>query len=107
MIIAFSEVGWEDYLYWQTTNQKVLKRINLLIRDILRDPHAGNGLGKPEMLKGNLSDYCSRRITDEHRLVYTVRGNSLIIAQCRFHYTYTNRSFCRPESKRLCASLRA
>ena len=86
MIIAFSSLGWEDYLYWQQTNKKVLKRINLLIKDICRNPDDANGLGKPERLKGNLSGYLSRRITDEHRLVYKIDGDFLIIAQCRFHY---------------------
>ncbi|WP_457594771.1 Txe/YoeB family addiction module toxin [Hydrogenimonas sp.] len=87
MIVAFSTLAWEDYLYWQKTNKKVLKRINLLIQDIVRNPHDEKGIGKPEMLKGNLSGYLSRRITDEHRLVYTIDGDFLIIVQCRFHYT--------------------
>ena len=86
MIVAFSSIGWEDYLYWQQTNKKVLKRINLLINDIRRNPEDANGIGKPERLRGNLSGYISRRITDEHRLVYKIDGDYLIIAQCRFHY---------------------
>ncbi|NTU42242.1 MAG: Txe/YoeB family addiction module toxin [Nitrospirales bacterium] len=86
MIVAFSEIAWEDYLYWQETNKRVLKRVNLLIRDILRNPDDEEGIGKPEMLKGNLSGYFSRRITEEHRLVYKISGDYLIIAQCRFHY---------------------
>ncbi len=86
MIVAFSSIGWEDYLYWQQTNKKVLKRINLLINDIRRNPEDANGIGKPERLRGNLSGYLSRRITDEHRLVYKIDGDYLIIAQCRFHY---------------------
>lgn len=86
MIIAFSAIGWEDYIYWQQTNKKVLKRINLLIKDIARNPDDEQGIGKPEMLKGNLSGYLSRRITDEHRLVYKINGDYVIIAQCRFHY---------------------
>ena len=86
MKIAFSTSGWEDYVYWQQTNKKVLKRINLLIKDIVRNPNDDNGIGKPEMLKGNLSGYFSRRITDEHRLVYKIENDYLIIAQCRFHY---------------------
>ncbi|WP_456389170.1 Txe/YoeB family addiction module toxin [Hydrogenimonas sp.] len=86
MIVAFSSIGWEDYLYWQHTNKRVLKRIDTLIKDIIRNPEDANGLGKPEMLKGNLSGYFSRRITDEHRLVYKIDGDYLIVAQCRFHY---------------------
>ena len=86
MKIAFSTCGWEDYVYWQQTNKKVLKRINLLVKDIVRNPNDDNGIGKPEMLKGNLSGYFSRRITDEHRLVYKIENDYLIIAQCRFHY---------------------
>lgn len=86
MIVAFSGIGWEDYLYWQETNKRVLRRINLLIRDILRNPDDEEGIGRPEMLKGNLWDYFSRRITEEHRLVYKFSGDYLIIAQCRFHY---------------------
>ncbi len=86
MNIAFSAIGWEDYTYWQQSNKKVLKRINLLIKDIVRNPDDEQGIGKLEMLKGNLSRYLSRRITDEHRLVYKIDGNYVIIAQCRFHY---------------------
>ena len=86
MIVAFSPIAWEDYLYWEETNRKVLKRINLLIKDIVRNPGDEHGLGKPERLRGNLSGYYSRRITDEHRLVYKIERNYLIIAQCRFHY---------------------
>jgi toxin YoeB len=86
MIVAFSDIAWDDYLYWQQTNKKVLKRINTLIKDIKRNPESAEGIGKPEMLRGNLSDYFSRRITDEHRLVYKISGDYLIIAQCRFHY---------------------
>ncbi len=86
MIVAFSSIGWEDYLYWQRTNKRVLKRIDTLIKDIIRNPEDANGLGKPEILKGNLSGYFSRRITDVHRLVYKIDGGYLIVAQCRFHY---------------------
>ena len=86
MIVAFSPIAWEDYLYWEETNRKVLKRINLLIKDIVRNPGDEHGLGKPERLRGNLSGYYSRRITDEHRLVYKIEGDYLLIAQCRFHY---------------------
>ncbi len=84
MNIIFSSNAWEDYLYWQSTNKKILKRINLLIRDIQRHPY--EGLGKPEPLKHGLSGYWSRRITDEHRLVYKVEDDNIMIAQLRFHY---------------------
>lgn len=86
MKIAFSSYAREDYLYWKQNNKKILKRINLLIKDILRNPDDGEGVGKPEMLKGNLSGYYSRRITDEHRLVFKIENVALIIAQCRFLY---------------------
>ena len=86
MIVAFSEKGWEDYLYWQNTDRKILKKINLLIEDIKRNPHDKNGIGKPEKLKGNLSGYFSRRINQEHRLVYKIEENYLFVAQCRYHY---------------------
>lgn len=78
------EGGWEDYLYWQQSDRKVLKRINSLIKDTIRDPF--QGIGKPEPLKGNLSGWWSRRITNEHRLVYRVENKVMIILQCRFHY---------------------
>ncbi|MCP5106708.1 MAG: Txe/YoeB family addiction module toxin [bacterium] len=84
MKVLFAENAWEDYLYWQKTDKKILKRINLLIRDIQREPF--NGIGKPEPLKFNWSGYWSRRIDTEHRLVYTVRGDTISIAQCRYHY---------------------
>ncbi|MDH4410126.1 MAG: Txe/YoeB family addiction module toxin [Verrucomicrobiales bacterium] len=76
--------AWEDYLHWQATDRKTLSRINELIRDTLRSPFSG--VGKPEPLKSNLSGWWSRRITQEHRLVYRVDGDLLIILQCRFHY---------------------
>jgi len=84
MNIIFSSNAWEDYLYWQKTNKKFLKRINLIIRDITRTPF--EGIGKPEALKHNLSGYWSRRINDEHRIVYRVDDNNIYIAQCRYHY---------------------
>ncbi len=74
----------EDYLYWQQTDKSVVVKINELIKDCLRDPFKGKG--KPEPLKGKYSGFWSRRITDEHRLVYAVRNNQLVILQCRFHY---------------------
>ncbi len=86
MIIGFSDRGWEDYLYWQKTEKKILKRINLLLADIQRNPCSSDGLGKPERLKDNLQSYFSRRITSEHRLVYTINNDLIIIAQCRYHY---------------------
>jgi len=88
MTTAFTDHGWSDYVYWQEYNPETLQRINDLIKDIKRDPF--RGLGKPEPLKGNLAGYWSRRITDEHRLVYRVQGvrpdQVLIIIQARFHY---------------------
>lgn len=86
MIIGFSDRGWEDYLYWQKTENKILQRINLLWTDIQRNPYSSDGLGKPERLKDNLQEYFSRRITSEHRLVYTIRDDLIIVAHCRYHY---------------------
>jgi toxin YoeB len=82
--IIFSEHAWEDYLYWQQTDRKILLRINTLIREIQRTPFEGQG--KPEALKHALSGYWSRRITDEHRIVYRVEGDALWTAQVRYHY---------------------
>ncbi len=76
--------AWDDYLFWQTHDKNVLKRINLLIKDILRDPFGG--IGKPEPLKGDLSGFWSRRIDDEHRLVYAVEKEAVLIIACRGHY---------------------
>jgi len=84
MIKVFSETAWEDYLYWQSNDKKILKRINLLIKDISRSPY--EGIGDPEPLKYNWSGYYSRRITLEHRIVYRVVENEIRIAQCRYHY---------------------
>jgi toxin YoeB len=84
MKITFSTKAWEDYLYWQKQDKKILKRINLLIKDIERNPN--DGLGKPEILRNTLSGYCSRRITDEHRLVYKIVDDNLILVQARHHY---------------------
>lgn len=84
MDIVFQTNAWEDYLYWQEHDNKILSRINDLIKDCRRSPF--KGLGKPEPLKGDLSGFWSRRITDEHRLVYAVREKRLHILQCRFHY---------------------
>lgn len=84
MILSWAETAWEDYLYWQRTDKKTLTRINNLIKDIKRNSFIG--LGNPEPLKHNWSGYWSRRIDREHRLIYTVTDNSIIIAQCRYHY---------------------
>ena len=83
MLICFSTRGWQDYCSW-VDDRKMLKRINRLIEESARSP--ATGVGKPEPLSHNLSGYWSRRITDEHRLVYTVRGEDLIIIQARYHY---------------------
>lgn len=83
-MINFDEAAWEDYLYWQRTDKKVLRRINELIKQCLRTP--SEGIGKPEPLKHELSGYWSRRITDEHRMVYKVVNGDLYIAQLRYHY---------------------
>ena len=84
MDLVFQTNGWEDYIYWQQQDKKILWRINDLIKDCLRSPF--KGIGKPEPLRGDLSGCWSRRITEEHRLVYAVRENRLHILQCRFHY---------------------
>ena len=84
MKLIFAEKAWEDYLYWQKTDKKMLTRINTLIKDIKREPF--EGIGKPEALKHALSEYWSRRINDEHRIVYKIYQDSLLIAQLRYHY---------------------
>jgi len=84
MILSFSDDAWEDYLYWQGQDKKILKKINRLIKEIERTPFSG--LGEPEPLKYNWSGYWSRRITIEHRLVYKVLDEQILIAQCRYHY---------------------
>jgi toxin YoeB len=84
MNLLFLEDAWEDYLYWQKINIKTLKRINELIKSTLRDPYYG--IGKPEPLKFDMSGCFSRRIDAEHRLVYKVENDNLIIIQCRYHY---------------------
>lgn len=84
MRIIFAERAWDDYLYWQRNDRRTLQRINLLIRDIQRAPFAG--IGSPEALRHNLTGYWSRRITEEHRIVYQVRDDALIIVQLRYHY---------------------
>jgi len=82
--LAWTTVAWSDYLYWQAQDQKTLKRINLLIKDTLRDPE--DGIGKPEALKENLAGLWSRRIDDVNRLVYAIEKNQLVIIACRYHY---------------------
>ena len=84
MILSWAETAWEDYLYWQTVDKKILKRINTLIKDIQRQPFTG--IGDPEPLKHNWSGYWSRRIDRTHRLVYKVTGSTIIVIQCRYHY---------------------
>jgi toxin YoeB len=84
MQLVWDQGAWDDYLYWQQTDKKILQRINELIKDTLRSPF--KGIGKPELLKGNFSGCRSRRINDEHRLVYAIRDKRLHILQCRFHY---------------------
>ena len=86
MIIGFADNGWEDYQYWVQNDKKILKRINLILQDIKRDPDNSDGIGKPERLKENYQGYLSRRITSEHRLVYKIIEDIIVIAQCRFHY---------------------
>ena len=84
MRLVFTPHGWSDYTYWLTADRQILKRINRLIDDALRDPVAG--IGKPEALRYMLAGAWSRRITEEHRLVYLVDGDDLVILQARFHY---------------------
>ncbi|MDO5086362.1 Txe/YoeB family addiction module toxin [Vandammella animalimorsus] len=83
-MISFHPQAWDDYLWWQQHDRQVLRKLNRLIRDIQRDPFGG--IGKPEALKNELSGFWSRRITDEHRVVYRMEGEELVIAQCRGHY---------------------
>ncbi len=84
MKYIFADESWEDYLYWQKTDKKKLKRINALLKDIARNPF--QGLDKPEPLKFKYSGYWSRRIDDEHRLIYRFEAENIWIAKCRFHY---------------------
>ena len=83
-MITFEDAAWDDYLYWQQTDKSMLRRINALIRDIRRDPF--DGIGKPEPLRFKLTGYWSRRIDGEHRIVYKVVDNEIVIAQLRWHY---------------------
>ncbi len=87
MKVVFTSQAWDEYLWWQLNDRKILKRINLLVRDIMRDDDE-SGIGKPERLREDFSGFSARRITDEHRLVYRVdvEADILEIAQCRYHY---------------------
>jgi toxin YoeB len=84
MRLIFAEQAWQDYLHWQVTDKVLLKRINALIKETSRTPYSGTG--KPEALKHALAGYWSRRIKDEHRMVYKVDGDALLLAQLRYHY---------------------
>ena len=84
MALKFADSAWDDYVYWQTADKKKVKRINALIKAVQRAPFTG--IGKPEPLRGNFSGFWSRRIDGEHRLVYAVEGEDVLIAQCRYHY---------------------
>lgn len=84
--VCFSLQGWDDYTYWQTEDKRTIKKINKLIADILRNGYSG--IGTPEMLKGNLSGYCSREIDDKNRVVYRIKDNGdAEIIQCKGHYS--------------------
>ena len=85
MNVVFAPQAWEDYRYWQVTDRAVMKRINRLVDDMVRDPLTG--IGKPEPLKYGVAGAWSRRITDEHRLVYQIRGGDLLILQARYYYS--------------------
>lgn len=76
--------AWEDYVYWQAQDKQIVKKINQLIKEIVRSPFSGTG--KPEPLRGSLSGFWSRRLNDEHRIVYIVEDNNIIIISCRGHY---------------------
>jgi toxin YoeB len=84
MKFVFVEESWEDYLFWQKNDKRVLSRINTILQDISRNPYSG--IGKPELLKHKYQGFWSRRITEEHRLIYRVVNDEIQIAKCRFHY---------------------
>ena len=84
MRVSFTDSAWKDYLYWQSTDKNIVKRINGLIKDIQRSPY--EGIGKPEPLRFQLQGCWSRRINQEHRIVYELIGDELLIISCRFHY---------------------
>ena len=83
-LIQWDFDAWEDYLYWQTQDRKILKKINQLVKDISRNPF--EGIGKPEPLKENLAGFWSRRIDEKHRIVYAVEDDKVLIFSCRGHY---------------------
>ncbi len=84
VLLVWDENAWEDYLWWQAQDRRVLKRINTLLADTQRN--GNNGIGKPEALQHDVAGYWSRRITDEHRLLYKIAGDEVCIAACRYHY---------------------
>ena len=84
MKLVFADEAWEDYLYWQKQDKRMLERINKLIIEVKLEPFSG--VGKPEPLKHALSGYWSRRLNDEHRMVYKIEGGALLLAQLRYHY---------------------
>lgn len=84
MTLVWDKSAWDDYLWWQAQDRKIAKRINLLISDVFRN--GNEGIGKPEALKYGFQGYWSRRISDEHRLVYKIVGSEIRIAACRYHY---------------------
>ena len=84
MRLIFADQAWEDYLYWQRTDRKILEKINHLLQEIRREPF--RGIGKPEPLRHDFAGYWSRRINDEHRIVYKIQNDSVLLAQLRFHY---------------------
>ena len=84
MKLIFADEAWEDYLYWQTQDKRIVDRINKLIRETQREPFSG--VGKPEPLKHALAGFWSRRMNEEHRMVYKIEGDALLLAQLRYHY---------------------
>lgn len=84
---AFTDIGWEDYLYWQTEDRKTLRKINTLLKDI--EKNGNEGIGKPEPLTGDLSGFWSRRINQKNRLIYALEMDQIIIIACRYHYDDT------------------
>lgn len=84
---AFTDIGWEDYLYWQTEDRNTLRKINTLLKDIARN--GNEGIGKPEPLTGDLSGFWSRRINQKDRLIYALEMDQIIIIACRYHYDDT------------------
>ena len=84
---GFTDIGWEDYLYWQTEDRKTLRKINTLLKDIERN--GNEGIGKPEPLTGDLSGFWSRRINQKDRLIYALKMDQIIIIACRYHYDDT------------------